>query len=74
MNPFNKSEIQKMTSKHILIYWFVVAVYVTLCTILNQPTFQAFANDVYFYGTLLALAMSIIEMKLAQQTAKAIVE
>ncbi len=53
-------------------YWFVVIVYVILCTVLNRPTFEEFSGGVYFFGLVLSLCMSIVEMKLAQFIGKSL--
>ena len=53
-------------------YLFVVIVYVILCTVLNRPTFEEFSGGVYFFGLVLSLCMSIVEMKLAQFIGKSL--
>tara|TARA_R110000796_G_scaffold96719_1_gene203198 strand:+ start:661485 stop:662153 length:669 start_codon:yes stop_codon:yes gene_type:complete len=53
-------------------YWFVVIVYVILCTVLNRPTFEEFSGGVYLFGLVLSLCMSIVEMKLAQFIGKSL--
>ncbi|KYG77493.1 MULTISPECIES: hypothetical protein [Roseivirga] len=53
-------------------YWFVVIVYVILCTVLNRPTFEEFSGGIYLFGLILSLCMSIVEMKLAQFIGKSL--
>ncbi len=68
----NELETTGNSSMYRKSYWFVVIVYVILCTVLNRPTFEEFSGGVYLFGLTLSLCMSIVEMKLAQFIGKSL--
>ena len=72
MTMYETSEISGNTNVNKKAYWFIVVVYVIICTILNRGTFEDFSGGVYVFGLFLSLCISIVEMRLAQFIGKSL--